>query len=91
MRWAPNLVGTGHPCMGMSGCCPRFVAEHLSQGCFASLVQGRPMQPLCRRDGFPMGQCFHPGADLGPLVPCLHHLGTFWLRGGRICPAELQR
>lgn len=92
--WVPSLVGTRHPHIGMSGCCPGFAAAHLSWGMFrvpgAGQTHARPMRPLHRRDGVPVGGYFHPGEDLGPLVPCLGHLRACRLQHGRIHPAELR-
>lgn len=55
VAWAPSLVGTGHPHMGMSGAALDLQLNSCPRGRFAPSVQGRPMQPLCRKDGVQWG------------------------------------
>lgn len=61
MTWAPNLVGTGHPHMGMSGCCPGFAAEHLSQGTFHVPGAGQTHAASAQEGWSPNGAMFPPG------------------------------
>lgn len=60
VAWAPSLVGTGHPHMGMSGCCPGFAADQLSQGTFCAPGAGQTHAASVQEGWSPKGVMFPP-------------------------------
>lgn len=65
--WAPNLVGTGHPHVGMSGCCTQFADKRLSQGAFCIPGGGQTHAASAHKGWSPSGVMFPPGGTPGPV------------------------